>query len=510
MKARVHILSLLVLGTCLAGAPLLAQNDFVPRNSLPFNTVPEPKLTSAEQATIERALADLQSDNAEYRAGAVMLLGKYETRKARMGVITALSDPSARVRRAALVSVGEWNRGAPPEAVVPVLRLVGDEDLEIRRTASAAIPLMMNVKRGYELTLPGRELVIDRELQQILIDAYLDEDAIVRRNMLTHHYLMGLPVPGKVFLQLMSDEDELVQLEAISLAIRYADADAFTKKAAELIDTDSRKLKLRLARELSLWPSTAQEALLRQLSEDEDDEIAAEALMGRYRSFGARPVFQELYRRLMSGRLKQEQGIRFIQMLRLQPDDTAAYIDQLTQLDDAILRCEAVRIFFDMGYGDRKPDTVKRFLGDPSPDIREVSVDYLSNERKPLSADIRTAMLESPYPDVRLALTFILRNDPSEAADEAIFDLLLDEETTIRQMAMREAVIRRMDGWEDILAVSLEDPDFQIQRAAVDLIMRSNMPGGNALLSEYLKANPDSPLAPLIRVHLNSNAKEMM
>ncbi len=510
MSAPKHILSLLALGACLAAGPLWAQDQSLPRSILPFGSAAEPRLSAEEQATIERALADLNSDNSEYRAGAVMLLGKYHTRQARMGVIQALSDQSPRVRRAALVSVGEWNRSAPPEAVIPVLRLVGDEDLEIRRTASAAIPLMMSVKQAYEITMPGRKLTLDRQLRKTLIAAYLDEDPIVRRNLLTHHYMLGLDVPDEVLLQLMDDEDEQVQLEAISLAIRHTDPEAFIQKATTLAQSDNRKLRLRLARELARWPTTKQEALLRQLSEDEDDEIAAEALLGRYRNTASRTVFQELYQRLNQNRLKQEQAIRFIQMLRLQPDQSAPYIEQLTQLDDAVLRREAVRTFFDLGYSERRPEAVITFLSDPSPSVREVVLDNLSRERQPLPPTLRQAMLGSTYPDVRLALTFILRNDQSPEANDIIFDLLLDEEITIRQMAMREAVMRRMDGWRDILAVSLEDPDFQIQRSAVDLIMGTNMPGGNALLSDYLQANPNSPLAPHIRIYLDSQSQETL
>ncbi|MEM9227915.1 MAG: HEAT repeat domain-containing protein, partial [Verrucomicrobiota bacterium] len=196
----------------------------------------EPSITSEEQATIERALLDMRSNNPEYRAGAVMLLGKYPVDQARQAVVAALADPHTRVRRAALVSIVEWNRNAPPEAIIPVLKLIGDEDVELRRTASAAIPSMMAVRRSQELLMPGRSLELPAELRATLLAAYLDGDVIVRRNMLANHYMLNLPVPGEVFLKLTEDEDRQVRLGAIPLAARFSDRESFTRRAKVMLD----------------------------------------------------------------------------------------------------------------------------------------------------------------------------------------------------------------------------------------------------------------------------------
>ncbi|MDP0495156.1 MAG: HEAT repeat domain-containing protein [Verrucomicrobiota bacterium JB024] len=497
---------LLLLGAALAAAalPLAAQTrtQAIPRNLFPPSLLPEPKLSPEEEATINRALADLKSENSEFRAGAVMLLGKYESRQAREAVIAALADPTPRVRRAALVSVMEWNRGAPVEAVVPVLRLVGDEDAELRRTASAAIPSMMAVKNAMEILRPGTVAPLPDDVNQILIDAYLDEDVIVRRNLLTNTFYLNLPVPGDTFLALMNDEDPQVRLEAVGLAARFAEPKAFAREALRWINDGNRPERLRLARELARQPTPAQLELLRQLAEDEDDEIAAEALLGRFRPLGTDDTFDRLLTRLREGRLKQEQGLRFLQLMRLHPSEVAGHIDILVQLDDPLLRREAVELFFNMGYAQDNPDQVAAFIADPSPEVRAAALKYYERRSGDIDPALLEAMLTSRYPDVRLTLVYMTSSMKNPAVEDALLDLLLDEETAIRQQSLREIVRRRMDGWEDILTASLDDEDIFIQRHAADLIMRSQMPDGNRVLRAYIDSHPNSPLVPLLRIYL--------
>ncbi|MEM8549624.1 MAG: HEAT repeat domain-containing protein [Verrucomicrobiota bacterium] len=474
----------------------------------------QPSITDEEQATIERALEDMRSDNPEYRAGAVMLLGKYPVDQARQAVVNALADPQTRVRRAALVSVVEWNRNAPAEAVLPVLNLIGDADVELRRTASAAIPSMMAVRRSHELLLPGRSLELPGELRAMLLAAYLDSDVIVRRNMLANHYMLNLPVPGEVFLKLTEDEDRQVRLGAIPLAARFSDREAFTRRAQAMLSDADRTTRLRLVKELSQWPSQSQQQLLRQLSDDPDDEIAAEALLGRFRQAGTRDLFTQLVQRLQNKQMKQEQGVRFIQLMRLRRDDAGVYIGTIIDLDDPVLRREAARLFFDLGFAPRHPDILKGFIEDESPEVRAVAVDYLETRYRELKPEIYDEMLASPHSDVRFALMQILRGLDSHTAEPYLYDLLLDENIDIRQVTLREMAARQIDGWQDVVAASLDDPDARIQRHAVDLIMRTRMPNGPALLESFSEHNPDSPLVPLIEFYLQSrnrtNTNEML
>ncbi|MGE9292754.1 MAG: HEAT repeat domain-containing protein [Puniceicoccales bacterium] len=487
-----------------AALPLSAQNrpSGIPRNLFPPSLMPEPRLSPEEKATIERALEDLRSDNSEYRAGAVMLLGKYDSAQAREAVIKALEDPSTRVRRAAMVSVMEWNRAAPATAIVPVLRLVGDEDVELRRSASTAIQPMIAIRAATEALRPGVRVVIPDDVRQILIDAYLDEDVIVRRNMLTNHFYLNLPVPGETFIALMGDEDPQVRLEAVGLAARFAEPDAFTREAQRWIENGNRTERLRLPRELPPRPSTAQLELLRMLSEDEDDEIAAEAMLARFRALGTDATFEKLYARLNEDRLKQEQAQRFLQILRMHSGEVPGHIEALTGLDDPLLRREAVDLFFDMGYAQQQPEQVLIFIADPSEQVRAVVLKYYERRHGDMPPQLREAMLTSRHPEVRQSLATMSATMPDDIATELLLDLLLDDQTAIRQQSLREIARRQLPGWQDILLASLNDDDLMIQRSAAELIMRTQMPGGTEALRQLLQSEPDTPLAPLIRLYL--------
>ena len=160
-------------------------------------------------------------------------------------------------------------------------------------------------------------------------------------------------------------------------------------------------------------------------------------------------------------------------------------------------------LFFDMGFARENAAQVRQFLADPSQEVRTVPLRYYERRGGKLDPELMETMLESRYPDVRLTLVYLTGNMSAEAVQDTLLDLLLDDETTIRQQSLREFVKRRMDGWEDILTASLDDENVFIQRHAIDLIMRTQMPGGQDALRRYLDSHTDSPLAPLIRIYLD-------
>ena len=153
----------------------------------------EPTAENAQlthEETISRALTDLQSTNVDTRVGSIMLLGKYEDPKALSGVVVGLSDPHVRVRRAALVSLVEIQASMPPHAVEPMMLLLNDEDAEIRRMVSSSLAMLINLWNSYNR---GSQLIPIRptlplQVRQRFINAFLDEDLIVRRNMLNYYF----------------------------------------------------------------------------------------------------------------------------------------------------------------------------------------------------------------------------------------------------------------------------------------------------------------------------------
>ena len=116
-------------------------------NSITFGE--EVKLSQpqeSESETIEKCLQDLKSDSIPVRKRAVLILGKYSNPIASKAIIRSLEDYDATIRRSALVSITE--KPITPDAVEPVLKMIGDGDVHIRRIASSFIPEIM---RGYRI-----------------------------------------------------------------------------------------------------------------------------------------------------------------------------------------------------------------------------------------------------------------------------------------------------------------------------------------------------------------------
>ncbi len=481
------------------------QSGNIPRDLFPPEVLPPVRLTEEERLTIERARQDLKSDLPERRAGAVMLLGKYEHPSAREPVVEALGDPSARVRRAALVSVTEWNRGAPGEAVIPVLNLIGDEDADIRRNASAAVPTMMTIRRTYELIRPNSSTTqpLPAQTRAILIRAFSDEDAVVRRNMVNNAYALGVDLPPQLWLALLDDPDRQVRLSALPYAARHAPNQAFLQKAAEIAQREDRAERLQLARELSLRGANPEnQELLRLLTDDADEEVAAEALLGRLRYQPNRALMKEAVARILQKQMGQEQAVRFFRLIRIAPDEAAPFLPSLITLNDAVLRREAVAAYLDFGLAANKPEAVKGFLEDPSPEVRQQAVNYLSSATGLANDALIEDMLFSEHLDVRRGLIRLSAQMPPQQASDLLLDLLLDENLQIRGHALREAVERQLPGWPKALGATLRDPDFELQKLALMLMFKYPYEGNREDMISFLKDYPNSPLSKLIRAQL--------
>ncbi|WOO42353.1 HEAT repeat domain-containing protein [Rubellicoccus peritrichatus] len=481
------------------------QNSGIPRHLLPPEVIPQIPLTEEERITIDRGISDLRSPDKEVRTGAVMILGKYDHPSARLPVIEALSDESPRVRRAALVSVAEWSRGAPHQAIIPVLKLVGDEDLEIRRTASATIPTMMTIRQTYQIVRPSPDgpKPLPSDIIATLKAGFKDEDPVVRRNLVNHYYSLNINLPGETWIELLNDPDRQVRLAALPLAARHAPREVFFAKAKELAKSEDRIERLQLARELNLRGvhPEAQE-ILKLLQEDEDQEVASEAILGQLKFASTNSLFKTAVKRLLEGKMTQDQGIRFFRVIQINPNDAIPYLPSLIQLDDSVLRREAVAAYLDSGIADGKPRKLDPLVEDPSESVRKEVINYLASGTGRTDDTLIETMVFSPYLDVRAGLITVSNQFQAEPAAELLMDLLLDENVQIRARALQETVNRKLSPWSEVLSASLLDPDYQMQRAALGLILKNPFPGDTEALTNFLTEHPDSPLAPLIRARL--------
>lgn len=500
-KAINNIYLALILGASV----LSAQPDNLPRTMLPPELFPEPRLSPQERQTINRALTDLKSDNAEIRAGAVMLLGKYHAREAKRAVVSALNDSSARVRRAALVSIAEWRHGLSVESVEPILAHIADEDVEVRRQVSSMIPQMMNIWRTARMVRPSfGQRDLKPEIQEALIGAYQDEDAVVRHNVLIAHNSINLPTPPEIFIDLLDDPDRKVRLEAIPLAIGYAPPSQWQAPAEAIIEGDDRIAQLRLTAELGRRGSLEGIELLRQLAGSDNPEIAAEASLAIFRWTGDPNQLEWLVNALVNDQLTQDQGQRLLQLMRGYRELAAPIAPELTELKSSVLRQEAVRLFLSLDLAEQYPEILERLFSDSNQDIRAMALSQLYSRPDLVNQDRIDSLLDNPYPDVRASLVQLAVRQPRQQASDLLFDLMLDESVDVRVAALETISAIRMPGWSDIVANSLEDPDLAMQRAAVVILLHDKkFPRREQLLQEYVDNNPKSPLTPRIRTEIS-------
>lgn len=484
--------------------PLTAQaQNGIPLEAYPSFLRPEVKLTNKERETIARGLNDISSENPEYRAGAVMLLGKYTAPMAQKAVIEALKDPSVRVRRAALVSVAEWSRKAPVTAVEPVLELLKDDDTEIRRMVSSTLNDLIMIQRMNSFNSPsrmGRPQGLNDSAKDIIRNAFLDSDPIVRRNMVHQYRILSLKLPEATWVQLMTDEDETVRITSIPLAANYVPSIPFLNTAETLLEDESKIVRLALAREIILRGNNDRgKTLLRKLSKDPDPEVAAEAGLNLFQITGETEVYKTLYQKFQQGLLKQGQGTQLIQLVALFGDQAAPYVLAFLELENAVFRLEAVRLFFNLDLARNHPEKILRLVQDPSSNVREATLNTLRTWPDLYTEELLEIMLESTHKEVRQALVRHTPNLTSELEREFLLELLIDEEAEIRILTLKQITRQRIAGWQKYLKASLRDRDTQIQDAAVRLLLSSREPEGVTILNDYLEKNPDKPLSQHIR-----------
>lgn len=485
-------------------APLFAQSNGFDRSMLPPELLPQPRLSPQEQETINRALQDLQSDNPEMRAGAAMLLGKYHAPVAKAAVIDALDDPSARVRRAALVSIAEWRHGLPSDSVEPILMHIADEDVEVRRMVSSMSPQLMSIWRTSRMIRPDlKNRPMNPAVREALQRAFQDEDAVVRRNMLINFNNLSLRIEPEVFIALLSDPDRGVRLDAIPLAIAYAEPRDWQAPAQKIVEGDDLTALQRLTAELGRRGSEEGLELLQQIAASDNAEIAAEAHLALFRWTGAPYELDWLIKALANDRLSQDQGQRLIQSLRGYRELATPLAPTLTELKSSVLRAEAVRLFLNLNLAEQYPEITQRLLSDSSQEIRTMAVTHFYARADLVTDELVLSLLDNPYPDVRASMVQLAIRQPPEKAENMLFDLMLDESVDVRIAAMEAISAMQFEGWTDVVAASLEDPDLAMQRSAVVILLRERQfPRRAEILRGYIEDNPKSPLAPRIRTEL--------
>ena len=252
--------------------------------------------------TIERAGADLQNTDVGRRVGAAKLLGKYRNSRTSLLLVGALDDESFLVRRAAMVSLAEHASNGflvyDKSLIEKIYSKLGDPDVEVRREVSTMIPRLVNgmVRSGMEIVeINGRKVYravpssMRPDLLQLTLNAFLDEDAIVRQNVLKYHLYLKVPIPVSTLEKLLSDRDLGVLLTALTRISSNASQSKIVNRIRQLSVHEDKGIRLKVvsvARDCNRYHPEYR-SILRKMTQDQDPEVLSMAAVELAR-FGER------------------------------------------------------------------------------------------------------------------------------------------------------------------------------------------------------------------------------
>ena len=216
-------------------------------------------------------------------------------------------------------------------------------------------------------------------------------------------------------------------------------------------------------------------------------------------------LYKSLVERLDKGSLNASQRTQLVQLVeRLEETEARdGYLLQFLEISEEASRVVATRQFFKFDLGELYPETLATLLEDPALSVRsQVVLYYIRNRDKIQSLDLEV-WLESEFKDVRVALVRLADGLPREEAADVLFDLLLDDEIDVRVEALTMYSRLRLDGFEKMLEMTLQDESIVIQKRAVLNILQLMGDPGRALLENSLKdEGTSSPLSLYIKSQL--------
>lgn len=451
-----------------------------------------------EMETVTSRIKDLDSENPETRRAAVLILGKYPRNpQASSAVIRMLKDPNSDVRRSALVSLIE-NNAVPPQAAMPIIEMLDDEDVHIRRIASSAIPNLFFYLSGFDFD-PVTQRTIRRELsskaKNAILKSFSDTDSGVRKNMLSNLSYLNQYVEPRILVPLFEDTDRDIRLLAIEKALGLIPQDK-TPQIIEKLSHDSDSLvRLKLAESLKFGarnPKITQ--TLKNMLSDESKPVRDEALCALLIA-GEIKDLSLIEKTLLSPETDQKTAKMILPYIRQAATDEKilSTLKNIFENGPEHLKAPALEMMLQIQGNRTKIEDILSYLENPSAEIRKSVVNQVYRMR-PVSNEILNKMLSSKYQDVREAIINLSFNLDSVKASQVLEELLLDESDAIRMRAIEQIARRRLNGYLDILANSLEDENLAIAEKAVEELMLVGTPESRNVLEKFVTEHPYTPL----------------
>jgi len=524
---KVNIFTFFLL-TCLHGIFGQAFGD-QPLNGIPLavekaglkdqnGSDPLPPVRTSQSQTIQKAGEDLRQGEEGVRIGAAKLLGKYPGTTSSILLVGALDDSSALVRRASIVSLAEHSSNGYPlfdrSLLEKVFSKIADQDVEVRREVSAMIPRLVGglMRAKMEMIeINGRKVYqslpasLRPDLYTIALEALLDEDAIVRQNLLKYYQYLRISMPVSTFEKLLNDSDQGVLLTALSRVASNARDSRIIGRIEELALHPSRGIRLKVvdvARDCNRYDSRYR-GVLRTMTGDSDLEVSSMAAVELAR-LGERlpsPVLEKIKSYLLNARGMTAQVTTILYAISAMGQDGVDIYRVLTDHSSSRMRTVAWQRLMGLTSGWKDPSQWLAAMKDKDKGVRDAVLNNLRGRVGVLSLKQMRALVTSSYSNVRIFAGQCLMTASVESVQEFGFELLIDENEVVRSTTIRAMGVRKSPGWLKVMAQSLLDDNYAVQRAAMDSLITDRKDGIPVLL-EHVAKYPANQINSLVRAEL--------
>ena len=449
-----------------------------------------------EKETIDKCVNDLVSKDHMTRRRAVLLLSKYPSEYVFTKMIPSLEDKDDKVRQSVVVAFIESGR-VYRAAILPLMRRLGDKNVHTRRLVSSALLPRLALYVSYGSGLPQKE-------RKIIMKALHDTDSIVRKNMLKTYQSLKRVIPVHNFKHFLGDDDAQIRLQALMTFSSSFSFENIKPYLDKLISDKNPKIRLQTLKTISRF-RTSSMTYLEKMAKDKDLNISSRAMAySRNEKYLAQLKMSILDESAASDLIRD-----LLSTVVSWNDGAQAFVASLLTHSDEIRRYAALQALYRVRFtvGHRK---LMKLVNEDSARIRKLACGFLN--RGKLSAADLEKMAISDYSDIRqFSLSSVLKlfaKNPDVL--DTLYELMLDEDLSIRSMALKTLWKLKLEDRFDIMEKSLEDDEKLIRNLAVQILLGSSELKARQILHKYLQENKDVDVSLLKKVNEIASLKKLL
>ena len=293
------------------------------------------------------------------------------------------------------------------------------------------------------------------DLKVLSTRAFLDEDAIVRQNLLKYHQYLRIAIPPDALVRLLSDSDLGVLLEALGKIYSNASHPVVVNKVKDLANHTNKGIRLKVidvARDSNRYHPDYR-SILRSITKDPDSEVACMAAveLARFGETLSSEVVNNIKDYLLNARGMNSSVTTILYAVSAMGKDAIAIYSALTKHSSSQMRGVAWQRYLNLVKGWEKPEFWLPALNDRDSGVREKVLLSLRGRVSQLDVDEVKVLVGSKYSDVRIFAGQSFLSAEKEAIEQYGFDLLIDENSIVRATTIRAMGARRLPGWLKIL-----------------------------------------------------------